>query len=176
MKTLRSKISFFLITCLFLWIFLTSIKCIFYKCWKKTKKIFSRKKSFSVYEGAPFKPFKHTMTFSRNSFFLIFFLNIHKKCIWYLFKTKRKNFLTARSSNCSVSAKFFPMLVKTLYFGRIINKKTYLNHELGSKFVFLSSLPYKLVNLFVFEKWARTEFFLQLLVRDSTLPMNLQSV
>ena len=30
--------------------------------------------------------------------------------------------------------------------------KTYLNHELGSKFFFLSSLEYKLVNLLVFEK------------------------
>ena len=34
---------------------------------------------------------------------------------------KRNKFLTARSSNCSVTAKFFPILVKTLYFGGIIN-------------------------------------------------------
>ena len=38
------------------------------------------------------------------------------------------------SGGTPVSAKFSPMLVKTLYFGGIINQKTYLNHELGSKF------------------------------------------
>ena len=38
---------------------------------------------------------------------------------------KRQIFLTARSSNCSVSAKFFPMLVETPYFGGVINPKTY---------------------------------------------------
>ena len=52
----------------------------------------------------------------------------------------------------SVSAKFFPMLVKTPYFGGVINPKTYVNYELGSKFFFLSDLTYKLVNLLVFEK------------------------
>ena len=60
--------------------------------------------------------------------------------------------LTARSSNCSISAKFLPMLVETPYFGGVINTKTYLNHELGSNFFFLSDLEYKLVNLLVFEK------------------------
>ena len=47
---------------------------------------------------------------------------------------KIKNLFTARSSNSSVSAKFFPMLVKTPYFGGVINQKTYLTHELDSKF------------------------------------------
>ena len=61
------------------------------------------------------------------------------------------------------------MLVKTPYFGGVINKKN------------LSSLAYKLVNLLVFEennyvKWARIEFFFQLYVWVSTLPMNLKSV
>ena len=65
---------------------------------------------------------------------------------------KKKSFLTARSSNCSVSAKFFPMLVETPYFWGVINPKPYLNHDLGSKFFFLSSLAYKLVNLLLFEK------------------------
>ena len=55
------------------------------------------------------------------------------------------------------------MLLKTPYFGGVINQKTYLNHELSSKFFFLSSLAYELVKLLVFEKnhvkWARTEFF-----------------
>ena len=41
---------------------------------KKFKKNLQKKKSFSVFEGAPFKPFKHTMTFFL--FNLIF--NIHK--------------------------------------------------------------------------------------------------
>ena len=56
------------------------------------------------------------------------------------------------SSNCTNSAKFFPMLVETPYFGVVINPKTYVNHELGSKLFFLISLAYKLVNLLVFEK------------------------
>ena len=44
------------------------------------------------------------------------------------------------------------MLVEMPYFWGVINPKTYLNHDLGSKFFFLSSLAYKLVNLLVFEK------------------------
>ena len=44
------------------------------------------------------------------------------------------------------------MLVERPYFGGVINPKTYLNHELGSNFFFLSDLAYKLVNLLVFEK------------------------
>ena len=44
------------------------------------------------------------------------------------------------------------MLVETPYFGGVINPKTYLNHELGSKFFSLSDLAYKLVNLLVLEK------------------------
>ena len=60
--------------------------------------------------------------------------------------------MTARSSTCSVSAKFFPMLVETPYFWGVIDPKIYLNHDLGSNFFFLSSLAYKLVNLLVFEK------------------------
>ena len=43
------------------------------------------------------------------------------------------------------------MLVETPYFGGVINPKTYLSHELGSKIFFLATLAYKLVNLFVFE-------------------------
>ena len=58
----------------------------------------------------------------------------------------------ARSLNCSVSAKFFLMLVETPYFGGVINPKTYLNYELGSKFFFLSDFAYTLVNQLVFEK------------------------
>ena len=43
---------------------------------------------------------------------------------------KKKKLLTTRSSNYSVSAK----LVKTPYFGGVINPKTYLNYKLGSMF------------------------------------------
>ena len=46
------------------------------------------------------------------------------------------------------------MLVEKPYFGGVINPKTYLNHELGSKFFFLSDLAYKLVNLLVFETFS----------------------
>ena len=49
---------------------------------------------------------------------------------------KRKRNWLQGLINCSVSAKFFPMLVKKPYFGGVINPKTYLNHELGSKFFF----------------------------------------
>ena len=45
------------------------------------------------------------------------------------------------------------MLVEKPNFKGVINPKTYLNHDLGSKFFFLSDLAYKLVNLLVFEKF-----------------------
>ena len=54
-----------------------------------------------------------------------------------------------------VQQSFFLMLVETPYFGAVINPKTYLNHELGSKLCFLSNLTYKLVNLLVFGKKIR---------------------
>ena len=65
---------------------------------------------------------------------------------------KRKKLLTAMSSNGSVSEKFFPMLVEPPNFEGVLNPKTYLGQDLGSKFFFLSSLAYILVNLLVFEK------------------------
>ena len=37
------------------------------------------------------------------------------------------------------------MLVENPYFGGVVNPKTYLNHEFGSKFFILSDLAYKLV-------------------------------
>ena len=43
------------------------------------------------------------------------------------------------------------MLTENPYFGEIINPKPYLNQELGSKFLFLSSLAYELVNTLDFE-------------------------
>ena len=49
---------------------------------------------------------------------------------------KKKEIFDSKSSNCSVSVKFFPMLVEKPYFGGVINPKTYLNHELGSQFFF----------------------------------------
>ena len=113
---------------------------------------------FSVFEGAPFKHFKHTKTIFCKMFLIFFPTFIKKIPIQDLFHTnvhvikKMKKFLTARSSNCSVSAKFLPMLVETPYSGGAINPKTYLYHELGSKFFFLSSLEYKLVYILVFKK------------------------
>ena len=49
-------------------------------------------------------------------------------------------------------AKFCPMLVETPYSGGVNNPKTYIFYELDSKFLFLGSLAYKLVNLLVFVK------------------------
>ena len=70
-------------------------------------------------------PFEHTKNaFATNLRF------VHKNMHFI----KQKFFLTARSSNCSVSAKFFPMMVETPYLGGVINPKIYLNHELGFKF------------------------------------------
>ena len=121
----------------------------------KVKKM--QKKSFSVFKGTPFKPFKHTMTFSAKC--LHFFSTFIKK---NTFDTKSQKhphnkkhfFFIATSSNCCVSTKFFPMLVEMHYFGGVINSKTYLNLELGSKFflLLLYSLEYKLMNLLVFEE------------------------
>ena len=77
-------------------------------------------------------------------------------------------------------AKFSPMLVEMPYFGGVINPKTYLNHELASKFFFLSDLAYKLVNLLVYEKksgkMSKNWTFQKLLVWDCTSLMNLKSV
>ena len=90
-------------------------------------------------------------------------------------------FLTTRFSNCSVSAKFCPMLVETHNSWGVINRKTYLNHELGSNFIFLNILAYDLVNLLVFEKMSYKMsksfifLFFTLLVWDATVPMNLKS-
>ena len=118
-----------------------------------------------------FFPFKHIKTFFLQNvltFFLQYLWKMHLIPIHDFFHKnmhiiKRKKCLTARSSICSVSAKLCPMLVETSYSGEVINPKTYLNHELGSKFFFLSSLAYELVNLFFLEifheKWERTDFF-----------------
>ena len=72
---------------------------------------------------------------------------------------KNKEIFDRKVFKLQRSAKFFPMLVETPYFGRVINPKTYLNQGIGSTFCFLSSLPYKLVNLFLFYhwKWVTTE-------------------
>ena len=144
------------------------IKSIFYELWQKNLNHFVGK-SFSVLEGAPFKPFRNTMTFFPLNVF-IFFFNIHKKCSLYQFKIfvhknmyliKKKDFLTTRSSNCSVSAKFFPMLVETPYFGGVINPKTYLNHELGSKLFFPEW--YKITYSFAYLVLERHVIFLSLI-------------
>ena len=127
----------------------------------KKKKNHFAEKSHSVFKGLKRGPFKHTKTFFllQNVFFN-FFSTFIKNIILQQFITfftknmqvKKEKLLTTRSSNCSISAKFFPILVKTPYFEGVINQKTYLNHELDSTFFFLSSLAYKLVNLLVFEE------------------------
>ena len=56
------------------------------------------------------------------------------------------------------------MLVETPYFGGVINPKNYLNHELGSKFFFLSGLAYKFVNLFFLScKMSKNWFILNII-------------
>ena len=119
-------------------------------------------KSHSVFEGLKGGPFEHTKTFFFTKIFCsILFSTFIKNALdtnsrilsqKYAQNKKRKTFLTARSSSHSVSVMFFPMLVETPYFGGVFNPKSYLNHELGSNFFFLSGLAYKLVNLLVFEK------------------------
>ena len=106
--------------------------------------------------GAP----SNTLKLFSTKCFKFFSLTIHKKCFdtkseffhKNMLIVKKKDIFTARSSNCSVSAKFFRMLVKTPSFGGIINPKTNLNHKLGSNFFSLSDLAYKLANLLFFEK------------------------
>ena len=65
---------------------------------------------------------------------------------------KKKEIFDRKVLKSQRFSKVFPMLVETPCFGGVINPKTYLNHELGSKFFFLSDLAYKLVNLLFFEK------------------------
>ena len=88
--------------------------------------------------------------------FLILFFNIHKNAFdtnsryvsqKYARNKKERNFW---SSNWSVLAKCFPMLVETLNFRGVIYPKNLLKYELGSKLFFLSGLAYKLVNLIIF--------------------------
>ena len=108
---------------------------------KKNLKHFAEK-SLSVFEVLEWCPFKHTKTYFHKIFFLLFF-TIHKNVLvpiqdlfFFNIHIKMKNKMTARSLSCSVSAKFFPMLVETPYFGGVINPKTYLNYDLSSKFLF----------------------------------------
>ena len=69
----------------------------------------------------------------------------------YAGNKKEKKYLTARSSNCSVSAK---LLVETPYFGGVNSPKKLLKQLIWLQiFFFFSSLAYKLVNLLVFEKF-----------------------
>ena len=98
----------------------------------KIEKHFAEK-SHSVFERLKGGPFEHTKTFFFGSAKCFYFLStLIKKRIIYKFKTfftqicrslKRNELLTARSSNCSISAKFSPMLVKMLDFGGVFNQK-----------------------------------------------------
>ena len=86
LKTLRSIISFFFITCIFLWKkFWICINCIFYECWgKKINNILQKKKKVLIsLKGPPLRPLNTLWLFSPNFFFLFY---IHKKCISYQFE------------------------------------------------------------------------------------------
>ena len=48
---------------------------------KKNLKHFVEK-SFSVFEGAPFRPFEHTMIFSAKYIYIFFLLNNHKNAFY----------------------------------------------------------------------------------------------
>ena len=104
-------------------------------CWKK---VIVCSKGL---KGAPLKTL--TLFFPQTVFFFIFFFEylwkVHLVPIQDFFHKnmhviKKKEFLTARSSNWSVPAKFFPMLVEKPFIGGVINPKTYKNHERGFKF------------------------------------------
>ena len=89
--------------------------------------------------------------------------------------------MTARSSNCSVSAKFCPMLVEMPYSGGVFNPKNLPKPWIRFRFFFLNSLAYKEVNLLVFEniscKMSKNwNFSTKKMVWDSTVPLNLKSV
>ena len=127
---------------------------------KKLKKKHFVEKSFSEFEGAPLSPSNTLWLFSAKCF--SFFLNIHKNCILYQFKIFSQKY--ARNKKKEIfDSKVFKLQCwwKKHYFGGVINPKTNFNHELGSKFFFLSDLAYKFVNLLVLKnvhvKWARTE-------------------
>ena len=102
----------------------------------------------------------HTKTFFLQYIFLNFFstfIKMHFIQIKNFFHKnmqviKKKELLTARSSNCSVSAKFFSMLMKRPYFGGVIYKKNLLKPWIRLKVFFLSSLSYESVKLLVFKK------------------------
>ena len=130
---------------------LESVANAFFKIIERKKcKTFCGKKVLVCLKGPLLNPSNTLRIFPQNglNFFLQHSQKMHlipiqdfftKECTQY----ERQIFLTARSSNCSVSAKIFPMWVEKPYFGGVINSKTYLNHELCPKFFFLSILAYK---------------------------------
>ena len=79
---------------------------------KKIEKPFAEKKSHSVFEGFKEGPFQHTKTVFSSAKCFEFFVSTFIKNHFIPIKKKSqkyagKKILTARSSNCSVSAKFF---------------------------------------------------------------------
>ena len=81
-------------------------------------------------EGLKEGPFEHTKTFSAKCIFLRI-IKMHLILIQDFYHInmhviEKTEFWTAKSLNCIVSAKFFfpRMLVKTPYFGGVINPKT----------------------------------------------------
>ena len=117
--------------CIFLWKKSgIGIKWIFHECWRNFLKLtFCWKKVIVCLKGLK-EPFKHTKTFSANCVLFVFqylckvhFIPIQDffTKICRLFK-KEKKMLTARSSNCSVSAKLSPMLVEMPYSGKVLRR------------------------------------------------------
>ena len=104
-----------------------------------------RQKVVVCLKGPPLNPSNTIWLFPQN---VLNFFNILEKCIWSQFKNfsqkyahnkKREECLTARSSNCCVSAKLCPLLVETPYSGGVINPKICLNHKLHT--TLLLALP-----------------------------------
>ena len=162
LKTCGQKISFFFITCIFLWKNLELVTNRFLRIMKRKLKKKMRKK-IMVYskglKGAPLNTLK--LSFLQNVF------NFFSTFIKMLF-ISIQNFFDKHMQVIKKQINFWPQGLQIVAFqqsfsqcwwklpileGSLVKKKTtYLNHELGSKFFFLSSFAHKLVNLLVFEK------------------------
>ena len=156
---------------------------------KNVKKKLQKKKSFIVFEEASFKPFKHTMTFSAIFFFLNLFSTFMKNSSntnsRFFHKNmhiiiKKKDIFDHKVFKLQRCSKVFPNLGENAIFWRDHSSKNLLKPWIRLQVFFLSSLAYTLVNLLVVKrnscKMSKNWFFLQLLVWDLTLPMNLKSV
>ena len=110
---------------------------------KKLKTFSRRKKKVLVFlKGPPLSPLNTISLFSAKYFFKIYFFNIHKNAFDTNYKLfhknmhviKRKDIFDGKVFKLQRFSKVFPNVGEKLYFGGIINQKSHLNHELGSKF------------------------------------------